>query len=184
MPLGKKKLLIFIITFKASFRVEDVFKNIPFKKLKKYRTHVLISDDCSLDDTIDFANKIKKRNQNVVVNENKLNLGYGGNIKKCLNYALKKKYNYAVMIHGDGQYNPKYIPNLLSKFDNKNVSSSTGSRIFSGVKNASKGGMPVYKMIGNIILTKIFNFLMNKEFTDAHTGLWAYNIKFLKKKKI
>ena len=183
MPLGKKKLLIFIITFKASFRVEDVFKNIPFKKLKKYRTHVLISDDCSLDDTIDFANKIKKRNQNVVVIENKLNLGYGGNIKKCLNYALKKKYNYAVMIHGDGQYNPKYIPNLLSKFDNKNVSSSTGSRIFSGVKNASKGGMPVYKMIGNIILTKIFNFLMNKEFTDAHTGLWAYNIKFLKNKK-
>ena len=183
MPLGKKKLLIFIITFKASFRVEDVFKNIPFKKLKKYRTHVLISDDCSLDDTIDFANKIKKRNQNVVVNENKLNLGYGGNIKKCLNYALKKKYNYAVMIHGDGQYNPKYIPNLLSKFDNKNVSSSTGSRIFSGVKNASKGGMPVYKMIGNIILTKIFNFLMNKEFTDAHTGLWAYNMKFLKNKK-
>ena len=183
MPLGKKKLLIFIITFKASFRVEDVFKNIPFKKLKKYRTHVLISDDCSLDDTIDFANKIKKRNQNVVVIENKLNLGYGGNIKKCLNYALKKKYNYAVMIHGDGQYNPKYIPNLLSKFDNKNVSSSTGSRIFSGVKNASKGGMPVYKMIGNIILTKIFNFLMNKEFTDAHTGLWAYNMKFLKNKK-
>ncbi len=183
MPLGKKKLLIFIITFKASFRVEDVFKNIPFKKLKKYRTHVLISDDCSLDDTIDFANKIKKRNQNVVVNENKLNLGYGGNIKKCLNYALKKKYNYAVMIHGDGQYNPKYIPNLLSKFDNKNVSSSTGSRIFSGVKNASKGGMPIYKMIGNIILTKIFNFLMNKEFTDAHTGLWAYNMKFLKNKK-
>ena len=57
MYLGKPKLLIFIITFKASFRVKDVFKNIPFKKLKKYKTHVLISDDCSMDDTIDFANK-------------------------------------------------------------------------------------------------------------------------------
>ena len=88
MHLGKPKLLIFIITFKASFRVKDVFKNIPFKKLKKYKTHVLISDDCSMDDTIDFANNIKKRNKNVLISENKFNLGYGGNIKKCLNYEL------------------------------------------------------------------------------------------------
>ena len=183
MRLGKPKLLIFIITFKASYRIKNVFKNIPFKKLKKYKTHILISDDCSMDDTIDFANNIKKRNKNVLISENKFNLGYGGNIKKCLNYALKKKYNYAVMIHGDGQYNPKYIPNLLSKFKNHNVSLSTGSRILSGVKSVSKGGMPLYKMIGNIILTKIFNFLMSQKFTDAHTGLWAYNMNYLKGKK-
>ena len=42
--------------------------------------------------------------------------------------------------------------------------------------------MPIYKMIGNIFLTYVFNFFMNKKFTDAHTGLWAYNLKLLNHK--
>ena len=29
---GKKKILIFIISYKASFRLLDVYKKIPFKK--------------------------------------------------------------------------------------------------------------------------------------------------------
>ena len=61
MSLGKKKkLLIFIISYKASFRIKDVFKKIPFKKLSGYNTNVLISDDCSKDDTINFAKQINK----------------------------------------------------------------------------------------------------------------------------
>ena len=91
MSLGKKKLLIFIISYKASFRVKEVFDKIPFKRLKNFRINVLISDDCSLDDTIDYAKKIKKKNKRVFLNENKINLGYGAHIKKCLNFALKKK---------------------------------------------------------------------------------------------
>ena len=54
----KKKILIFIITYKASYRLLDVYNNIPFKKLKKYKINVLISDDKSEDDTIKYARKI------------------------------------------------------------------------------------------------------------------------------
>ena len=39
---GKKKILIFIITYKASFRLRDVFDKIPFKKLNKYNISVLL----------------------------------------------------------------------------------------------------------------------------------------------
>ena len=183
MSLGKKKLLIFIISYKASFRVKEVFDKIPFKRLKNFRINVLISDDCSLDDTIDYAKKIKKKNKRVFLNENKINLGYGAHIKKCLNFALKKKFNYAVMIHGDGQFNPRYIPDLLLKLEDNKVSAATGSRILSGINTVRSGGMPLYKMAGNILLTKLFNFLLNKKFTDAHTGLWAYNLNFLKNRK-
>ena len=183
MSLGKKKLLIFIISYKASFRVKEVFDKIPFKRLKNFRINVLISDDCSLDDTIDYAKKIKKKDKRVFLNENKINLGYGAHIKKCLNFALKKKFNYAVMIHGDGQFNPRYIPDLLLKLEDNKVSAATGSRILSGINTVRSGGMPLYKMAGNILLTKLFNFLLNKKFTDAHTGLWAYNLYFLKNRK-
>ena len=54
----KKKILIFIISYKASFRLLDVYKKIPFKKLKQYNVSILFSDDASKDDTIIFAGKI------------------------------------------------------------------------------------------------------------------------------
>ena len=87
------------------------------------------------------------------------------------------------MIHGDGQFNPRYIPDLLLKLEDNKVSAATGSRILSGINTVRSGGMPLYKMAGNILITKLFNFLLNKKFTDAHTGLWAYNLNFLKNRK-
>ena len=181
-----KKILIFIIAYKASFRLRDVFNEIPHKKLKEYNISFLISDDSSKDDTIDFAKKIKNQNKDkrIYLNENKKNIGYGANIKKCLKFSLKKNYDYAVMIHGDGQYSPKYIPNLLKRLvKNPGISACTGSRVFNGPKSALRGGMPFYKLIGNIFLTKIFNILLKKKYTDTHTGLWAYNMFNLKDKK-
>ena len=177
----KKKILIFIISYKASFRLLDVYKKIPFKKLKQYNISVLFSDDASKDDTIDFARKIKRKNKNkkIIVKENKINLGSGGHIKTCLNFSLKKNVDYAIMIHGDGQFDPKYIPHLLNSITkNKNVGASTGSRLKKGIFGASEGGMPFYKLLGNILLTKIFNLLLNVNFSDAHTGMWAYNLRY------
>tara|TARA_Y100000741_G_scaffold343744_1_gene307792 strand:+ start:128 stop:892 length:765 start_codon:yes stop_codon:yes gene_type:complete len=182
----KKKILIFIITYKASFRLRDVFNKIPFKKLNNYKVSTLISDDASKDNTILFANKILRNNKKkkIVINENKSNIGYGAHIKKCLSYSIKNKFDYAIMIHGDGQYSPTYIPELLKSLSsNKNIGASTGSRLKKGKKNASKGGMPFYKLLGNIILTKVFNTLLEENFTDTHTGLWAYNLQYLKNGK-
>jgi len=39
----KKKILIFIITYKASYRLLDVYNSIPFKKLKKYFNNKKVS---------------------------------------------------------------------------------------------------------------------------------------------
>ena len=174
------KILIFIITYKASYRIQQVINEIPFKFLNKHNYKILISDDCSDDDTIKNINYIKRKIKNVLINFNSHNLGYGGNIKKCLKYAYQNNYNYAVMIHGDNQYSPKYIKSMLRKiFITKNIAIS-GSRMYD--KNAAlNGGMPVYKFIGNIFLTKLFNFLYNTSFTDCHTGYWIYNLKKIKK---
>ena len=179
-----KKILIFIISYRASYRVKKVYYKIPFKKLKNYNVFTLISDDCSQDDTFTYAKKLKKRKKNIYINSNKINLGYGAHIKKCLNFAIKKKFNYAVMIHGDGQFDPKYISKMISILSRKdNIGAVTGSRMLRGISSVKKGGMPFYKMIGNILLTKLFNLLLNTNFTDTHTGLWAYNINYIKNKK-
>jgi GT2 family glycosyltransferase len=178
-----KSILIFIITYFASFRLEKVYKKIPFKKkfLKNFRVKVLISDDQSADDTIKIAKKISFKNNKVILNFNKKRLGYGGNIKFCLKYAIKNNYDYAVMVHGDNQYNPNYINRMINIINNqKNISAVCGSRMYYKI-DALKGGMPKYKFIGNIVLTKIFNLFFNTKFTDCHSGFWFYNLSCIKK---
>jgi GT2 family glycosyltransferase len=169
-----KKLLIFIVTYNSSFRLKLILKKI--QKIKKINYKILISDDCSNDDT---SNYIPNQNKKIYININKSNLGYGENIKKCINFAIKKKFNYAVMIHGDNQYDANYIPKLYKIIDKNNVDAVTGSRM-KNFKSALNGKMPFYKFIGNYILTRVFNLYFNTQFTDAHTGLWMYNLQSLR----
>ena len=174
------KILLFIVTYKASYRVRKVINEIPFSYFKKFNYKVLISDDSSNDNTINYMNNIKKKNKRVKLNFNKKNIGYGANIKKCLNYAYQKKYNYAAMIHGDNQYSSKYLKQMFKIILETNYAAITGSRM-KNKNNAIKGGMPFYKFIGNIFLTKIFNLFNNSNFTDCHTGYWVYDLKKIKK---
>ena len=169
-----KKLLIFIVTYNSSFRLKLILKKI--QKIKKINYKILISDDCSNDDT---SNYIPNQNKKIYININKSNLGYGENIKKCINFAIKKKFDYAVMIHGDNQYDASYIPKLYKIIRKNNVDAVTGSRM-KNFRSALNGKMPFYKFIGNYILTRIFNLYFNSQFTDAHTGLWMYNLQSLK----
>ena len=179
----KDKILIFIITYKASYLVEKVAQKIPFGYLKNKNYKIYISDDDSKDDTINYIGEIKKKYQSkVIVNYIKKNVGYGANIKQCINYAYKNNYTHAVMIHGDNQYNPKYIAIMLENlFRNRNLSATVGSRMTKKI-NALRGKMPIYKFVGNIFLTGIFNLLYGTKFADCHTGYWAYNLRLIKKK--
>ena len=178
----KKKLLIFIITYKAQFRIKRVFEQIPFLKLKKFNIEILISDDASRDMTIKYIKKINNK-EKIVKKFNKINLGYGGNIKKCLNYGKKHKFDFAIMLHGDGQYHPKYLPAMIKKFNNPNTYAVTGSRMINK-NNALKGKMPIYKFVGNIVLSKLTNLITRKNFTDCHSGFWAYRITMFDRVKL
>lgn len=178
----KKKILIFIITYKAKHRVRDVFKKIPFKKLNKFECKVLISDDASNDETLSYIKQIKGKK--IYKNINKKNLGYGGNIKKCLNFAKIKKIDFAIMLHGDGQYHPKYILQMIKILKKKkDIYAVTGSRMIYKNK-ALSGKMPIYKFIGNIFLTFLTNLITGKKFTDCHSGFWAYRVSAFNKIKL
>ncbi len=177
------KILIFIITYKASFRVKKILKEMPINFLRKFDYKILISDDYSEDDTKYFIAKIKSKYKNIITNFNSKNLGYGGNIKKCIKYAYKNKFDIAAMIHGDNQYSPKYLKEMTALLTKSNCAAVSGSRM-KKKKSARKGGMPFYKFIGNIFLTQYFNFLQSTSFTDCHTGYWVYNLKKIKKKWI
>ena len=117
----KKKKLVFIVTYKSSEKIYNIINKI--KKIRQFKNYdIYISDDNSPDNTIYYLKRIK--NKNITISYNKKNLGYGGNIKKCMKYAFKNNYEKAVMIHGDDQYHVKYVPKLFKKLEKKKYSSS------------------------------------------------------------
>ena len=75
----KDKILIFIITYKASYRVKNVVQKIPFRYFRNKNFKIYISDDDSRDDTINYIRKIKKKYKSKV----KVNF-----IKKTLDMEL------------------------------------------------------------------------------------------------
>ena len=174
------KILLFIVSYKASYRIRKVINEIPLKFFKKYNYKILISDDFSNDNTKTHINYVKKRNKRVILNFNAKNIGYGANIKKCMNYAYNNNYDYAAMIHGDNQYSPKHLKEMLNTLTKTNSASVTGSRM-KNKKKALAGGMPLYKFIGNIFLTKFFNIMYGTSFSDCHTGYWFYDLNKIKK---
>jgi len=148
-----------------------------------YETEILVNDDSSKDNTLRILKNIKKNfNKKVqfTILSNPINLGYGGNQKIGYFYAIKHDFDYVVLLHGDGQYKPEIMGDLLEIFEKENAKAVFGSRMISKF-GALKGGMPIYKFIGNKILTYFQNKILKSNLSEFHSGYRVYDVQALKK---
>jgi 2-polyprenyl-3-methyl-5-hydroxy-6-metoxy-1,4-benzoquinol methylase len=83
-------------------------------------------------------------------------------------------------VHGDGQYAPEKLPELLQPLIHGEADVVFGSRMINK-RDAIKGGMPIYKWIGNQILTRFQNFVLGSSLSEFHSGYRLYSIEALKK---
>lgn len=174
-----KKLLIYVVAYKATKHIRSVLDLIPCQLYPSYE--ILVSDDASNDETSAIVAKYIAENphKNIKLITQKVNLGYGGNQKFGYDYAVKNGFYAVVLIHGDAQYSPTLIPQIVDPILQDKVEVVLGSRMMNR-KWALKGGMPMYKFIGNIVLTKAQNFLLGANLAEYHTGLRAFSTKALK----
>ncbi len=173
-----KKLLIYVVAYKATKHIVTVLDLIPFESYSNYE--ILVSDDASNDETSAIVQKYISQNpaKNIKLITQEVNLGYGGNQKFGYDYAIKNGFDAVVLIHGDNQYSPTLIPQIVDPILEDKVDVMLGSRMMNK-KWALKGGMPLYKFVGNIILTKAQNFLLGAKLAEYHTGLRAFSTKSL-----
>lgn len=175
-----KKILIFIPAYNVEKFIFKLFKQIPKKIFKKNSIYFLIINDNSTDKTLTEIKKIKNYfKYNINVLNLKQNVGYGGVQKLAFDFAIKKKFNYCVMLHGDGQYSPKILPKLIKHLATDKYGAVFGSRMLN-YKSAIKGGMPYYKFLGNIFLTAIQNFVLSSNISEFHSGYRSFNVNALK----
>lgn len=178
-----KKLLIYVVTYNHESFIEKTLSRIDESLFDNYETEILINDDSSKDDTLRILMNIKKNfNKKVqfTILSNPKNLGYGGNQKIGYFYAIKHNFDCVVLLHGDGQYKPEIMGDLLEILEKENAKAVFGSRMISKF-GALKGGMPIYKFIGNKILTYLQNKILKSNLSEFHSGYRVYDVLALKK---
>ena len=179
----KLKALVFVVAYNAAKTIVSVIERIPKEMSQRYDLSVLIIDDCSSDDTQQVA--LNRFGSGFwcpfLVLRNPENQGYGGNQKIGYHYAIDNGFDVVVLLHGDGQYAPECMPTLIEPFDGKDRPDAVfGSRMLNR-RDALKGGMPLYKFVGNQILTAMQNRLLGSNLSEFHTGYRVYAVPALKK---
>ncbi len=181
----KEKILIFIPAYNVEKKITKVLKNIPKIVFNKYNTKILVIEDNSSDKTLSVIKKvIKKKGDKIKIYliVNKKNKGYGGVQKIAFNYAIKKNFKYVIMLHGDNQYPANKILLLIKPLLTNKYDAVFGSRMINSI-NALKGGMPLYKYLGNIALTFFQNLVLSSNLSEFHSGYRSYKVSSLKKIK-
>ena len=177
----KPRIPIFIVAYNAEKTIQDVLKRIKLNPAE-FEVEILVIDDASSDSTFERALKQCKRytQYKVTILQNPINQGYGGNQKLGYQYAINHDFDIVILLHGDGQYAPEYINDLIRPIINQKADVVLGSRMLSKGE-ALRGGMPFYKFMGNKILSKLQNFLLNTQLSEFHSGYRVYAVSALKK---
>lgn len=177
-----KRIGILIVTYNALTTLTKVLKRIPPNVWKNVE-EIAVFDDASQDATYELALGIKTLRQvdKLQVISNRKNLGYGGNQKQGYSYFLQKGFDAVVLLHGDGQYAPEILSMIYSPIVRGEADAVFGSRMMRKYGGALRGGMPVYKYVGNRILSGFENRMLGLDLTEFHSGYRAYNLHALKK---
>ena len=168
---SEKKWCVIIPTFNNDKTLEKVLKEV-----LNICKNIIVVNDGSDDRTSQI---LKNFSDKIDIITHKKNKGKGKSLRDAFEYAIKKDFDYVVLLHGDGQYAPEELPKLMYGLEKNKYDVVMGSRMINK-RDALKGGMPFYKFLGNITLTKIQNFLLNTKLAEFHTGYRIYSINSLK----
>ncbi len=137
------KIGILVVAYNAEKTLEAVLNRIPSDFIPEISA-ILIADDASNDFTANIAQQIKKSRIDlpITVIEHQSNLGYGGNQKAGYSWMIENDMDLVVLLHGDGQYAPEYLPKMIEPLLSSQADVVFGSRMLTrGL--ALKGGMPI-----------------------------------------
>src|SRR5277367_3784362 len=178
----KQRVLIFVVAYHAETTIADVVRRVPAELLNEYDFELLIIDDSSEDKTFQLSHELSRRVDipfKIRVLFNPANQGYGGNQKLGYRYAIDNGFDFVALLHGDGQYAPECLPDLIKPLVQTGAAAVFGSRLITP-NGALQGGMPLYKYVGNRILTWIQNRLLRTHLSEFHSGYRLYSVDALR----
>jgi glycosyltransferase involved in cell wall biosynthesis len=180
-----KRIGILIVAYNALTTLSQVLKRITPEVWRNVE-QVVVFDDASQDATFELAVGIQAMTKlpKLHVLKHRKNLGYGGNQKAGYRYFIEQGFDLVVLLHGDGQYAPELLSHMYAPLVRGEADAVFGSRMMKDFGGPLKGGMPLYKYIGNRVLTAFENRALGLHLTEFHSGYRAYNLHALSQIKL
>ncbi|MCU1427449.1 MAG: hypothetical protein JWL83_1449 [Actinomycetia bacterium] len=175
-----KRIGVLVVAYNAASTLAKVLDRIPREFVPRI-AEILVSDDGSHDATylVGVGYQQTSRDLPLTIVRQPENLGYGGNQKVGYRWAMERDLDIVVMLHGDGQYAPEHLPRMVEPIERGTCDAVLGSRMLEAGA-ARRGGMPLYKYVGNRILTSAQNALAGSELSEWHSGYRAYSVAALR----
>ena len=188
LHMRNPRIGILVVAYNAESTLRQVLHRIP-ADLRTKIEEVFVFDDASQDNTVEVGKQCQEEWRQLAddfgkvpvlhVVKNPVNLMYGGNQKKGYQYAIERGLDIVVLLHGDGQYAPEVMADLLAPLERGEAECVMGSRMM--IKGAARAGnMPMYKYVGNKILTFMENRLIGTKLSEFHSGYRAYSVRALR----
>jgi glycosyltransferase involved in cell wall biosynthesis len=159
----RDKVVVFMPAYFAARSLRRVCEKIP----PGYVDDIIVVDDHSEDGIDAVAASLGLR-----FFSNARNLGYGGNVKVCVQRALEIGADILIELHPDDQYDPAVIPSALDKLY-EGCDLVLGSR-FATAGAALRDSMPVWKYAINRLSTLPARIMLGLPLSDFHNGFRVY----------
>ncbi|HEX9104377.1 MAG TPA: bifunctional glycosyltransferase/class I SAM-dependent methyltransferase [Polyangia bacterium] len=178
----KPRIMVHVVAYNAAATLARTLDRIP-RAVRPQLAEVCVFDDASQDDTFTVGQEYKAERLAewpvpLHITRNPRNRGYGGNQKLGYRYAIDHGYDVVVLLHADGQYAPEEMTRLIQPLLDGEADAVFGSRMMNK-RDALKGGMPLYKWLGNQVLTRFENAALGMSLTEFHSGYRAYSVRAL-----
>lgn len=156
MDHARKRIVALIVAYNEEYFISNVVIG-----LKKYIDTVVVVDDGSTDRTAYLA-----KLSGAKVLQLKKNLGKGNAILVGFRFILLE-YVWAdiiALLDGDGQHDPRELPNMIYSFNKKGVD------MLIGVRNFDFGIMPVTRIIWNMFISLCVSIKIKNDLLDSQSG--------------
>jgi glycosyltransferase involved in cell wall biosynthesis len=180
---AKPRLLVLIVAYNAEKTIREVLARVPHALGQEYDVEVLVLDDSSGDHTFEQSRAVRDAGSlpfPLHVLFNPVNQGYGGNQKIGYHFAIERRFDFVALVHGDGQYAPECLPDLVRPLRDREADAVFGSRMLEK-GGALRGGMPLYKFVGNRVLSRFQNRMLGVSLSEFHSGYRVYSVAALEK---
>ena len=132
----------------------------------------IVVDDCSTDATVSHADTA-----GAFVVENHVQRNYGGAIKRGYTEALNFGAEIVYRLDADGQHNPENIKRMAEVLRTPDCQYVAGNRF---ADPSYRHSMPLDRIFGNRVVSKITNLRTGVRFTDPPCGFRAMDARYLR----
>ena len=155
-----RQIAALVPCYNEALNIESVIETMP-----DFVDYIIVVNDGSTDETASVVNLYLEGEcadkERVTFIDRAENKGLGYTLIEAHKYALTTDADVMVVMAGDGQMLPKYLPTLLDVLIDGAYDFVKGNRFFN---SDSFKGMPKYRVFGNVVLTFM---------TKLATGYWS-----------